>query len=337
MVEAISYLSLGKSFLGASDSTVVRQGEGFFVVEGHFEGDERASQVLRVASVPGEGRRAFSNGSSLDRLSDLVGRAPLVVVSPSDYDLTAGGPAMRRQFLDMTLGQSYPVYLEDLIAYKRALKQKGALLQRRGRNGPVNRSSVRAWNHELATIGGRLVERRRTFLAQFSSRLEEAFDLLGSPGDKPTLRYEPTGVGKVPGEAASTLAEALERTFEQSLRTGQTYVGPHRDEVVFYLGDLEVRPYASQGQHRTFSLSLRVAQSLFMCESTGERPLILMDDLFGPLDHERSRVILELLASGRLGQSFLTSAQPGPIRETVPFEDEHHSLFHVERGEVTLS
>ena len=268
VLEALSYLSLGKSFLGAADATVVQQGSSFFVVKGTFEGENRSDQALRVASVPGEGRRAFSNGAPLDRLSDIVGRVPLVVVSPADYELTAGGPGERRQFLDVTLSQSFPVYLDDLIAYKRALKQKGALLLRRRRGMAVDRPAVEAWNHEIATVGARLVEKRRSFLTEFSGLLSEAFVLLGSPGDVPTLKYESAGV-PADLEAEDALRHALDRTFEQSLRTGQTYVGPHRDEVVFSLGDLEVRPYASQGQHRTFSLSLKVAQSLFLQGSTG--------------------------------------------------------------------
>ncbi len=336
VLEAIGYLSLGKSFLGAPDTTVIQQGADHFIVEGQYSGDERASQTIRVASVPGQGRRAFSNGAPLDRLSDIVGRVPIVIVSPSDYELTAGGPSERRQLLDVTLSQSFPLYLDDLIKYRRALKQKSALLQRRRGAGPASRASIEAWNNELATLGGRIIERRRSFLARFSSILSDAFRLLGSPGDEPTLTYQPAGAGPHEGEAEQSLRDALHRTFDRSLINGQTYVGPHRDEVVFSIGDLEVRPYASQGQHRTFSLCVRIAQALYLRDITEESPLLLLDDVFGPLDLERSRVILNLLEEGTLGQSFVTSATPGPIRDAISFEGVRHNLFHVERGSLAL-
>ena len=334
VLEAISYLGLGKSFLGAADAAVLQRDADFFVVEGVFEGENRGRQTLRVASVPGEGRRAFANGAPLERLSEVVGRVPLVIVSPADYDLTAGGPSERRQFLDVTLSQSYPVYLDDLIKYRRALKQKSALLHRTRRLSPSDRAAVEAWNNEIATIGGRVVERRRTFLSRFAGLLAEAFELLGAPGQAPSFRYQPAGSGDLEGGAEASIRAALERTFDRSVQTGQTYVGPHRDEVVFSIGDLEVRPYASQGQHRTFSLSLRIAQALYLHESTEEQPLILLDDVFGPLDPERTRVVLDLLESGRIGQSFVTSAQPGPIQETVSFEADLHTMFHVEHGAI---
>lgn len=336
ILESIGYLGLGKSFLGVPDSTVVHRGADHFVVDGTFFGDARGKMSLRIASVPGDGRRAFSNGAPLDRLSDLVGRVPIVTASPLDYELTAGGPGERRRFLDVTLSQSYPAYLKDVVSYRRALKQKSALLgKRRGR--PVQPQTISAWDNEIATIGGRIVERRKVFLARFSSFLSDAFGLIGSTGDEPSLVYQPAGITDADEPAESALRIALDRTFKRSVQTGQTYAGPHRDEVAFFLGDLEVRPYASQGQHRTFSLCLRIAQALFLRESTDELPLLLLDDVFGPLDPKRTQIVLELLAGGSLGQSFVSSADHGPIQKVVPFSGDQHAMFHVERGALAPS
>ena len=116
---------------------------------------------------------------------------------------------------------------------------------------------------------------------------------------------------------------------------GRTLVGPHLDEVAFQLDGFDVRPYASQGQHRTFALAIRVAQALFLRERTDEPPLLLLDDVFGPLDAERTQVVLELLASQALGQSFITAAGAEPFEHVVPFEHDDHAAFHVEHGAVT--
>lgn len=341
VLEAMAYLCLGKSFLGASDSIVVQRGAPHFVVEGAFEGDARPDVKLRVALVPGEGKRAFSNGAPLERLSGLVGLVPLVILSPADRDLTAGGPSERRRLLDATLSQAFPVYLDDLLKYRRALKQKNALLQHLRRGNAVAPGTTDAWDEELALLGGRIIDRRRTFLSEFASLLDRAYLLLGSPGGTPTLEYQPSsgdpglrapdGSSSQPADADAMRAE-LARTRRNSIRLGRTLVGPHLDEVAFRIDEFDLRPYASQGQHRTFALAVRVAQALYLRDRTDEPPILLLDDVFGPLDPERTGVVLDLLASQTLGQSFITAARAEPFEGVVPFDNPSHSLFHVEQG-----
>ena len=333
VIEAVGYLCLGKSFLGASDSTVLQRGADHFAVEGSFEGENRPDVRLRLATIPGEGKRAFANGSPLDRLVSLVGRVPVVFISPADYDLTAGGPSERRRFLDATLSQASPVYLDDLLKYRRALKQKTALLQqcRRGRTAS---GAMDAWDEELAVLGARVVERRRAFLDGFGDLVGQAHTMLGEPGAAPSLRYRPSS-GEPDPTDLDAMRAGLVRTRSRSVDLVRTLVGPHLDEVVFQLDGFDVRPYASQGQHKTFALVVRLAQALYLRERTDETPVLLLDDVFGPLDPERSRVILDLLVSQRLGQSFVTAARAEPFREVVPFETGDHAAFHVEHGAVS--
>lgn len=332
MLEAIGFLCLGKSFLSARDRHVVRQGETFFDVEGALGSDQRATATVRVAVVPGEGKRAFVNGVPLDRLADLVGKAPVVILSPADAELTAGGPSERRRFLDTTLSQSSPVYLDDLMKYRRALKQRNALLQHVKKGGALPPGTMDAWDEEVAVLGGRIMMRRRSFLDQFRTFVDEAYHLLEAPGAPPSLTYQPSADEGEEAEAA--LRRALGRTRQRGRQLGRTPVGPHLDEVVFQLGGLDLRPFASQGQHRTFALVLRFAEALFLRDRLEEDPLLLLDDVFGPLDPERTRLVLDLLQGGAMGQSFLTAAGQEPFVGLVPFHKEEHGLFHVEHGAV---
>ena len=334
VLEALGTLCLGKSFLGASDATLLQRGAPHFTVEGAFDGEDRPDARLRLAFVPGEGKRAFANGSPLDRLADLVGRVPVVILSPSDHELTAGGPVERRRLLDATLSQVFPVYLDDVLKYRRALKQKNALLQQVRRGRPQAPGTIDAWDEELATLGGRIVARRRAFLARFAELLVDAYDLLGSPGGVPSLAYQPSS-GSDDADDTEAMRRSLARTRRRSVDLGRTLVGPHLDEVAFQIDGFDLRPYASQGQHRTFALAVRVAQALYVRERTDEPPLLLLDDVFGPLDPDRSRVVLDLLVSGTLGQSFVTAARSEPFDGVVPFESDEHAAFHVEQGAVT--
>lgn len=334
LLEAIGYLCLGKSFLTSSDLHAVQRGCDHFSIKGTFAAEGRPDLSLRLVFVPGEGKRAFVNGAPLDRLAGLIGRVPIVVLSPADYDLTAGGPSERRRFLDTVLSQSYPVYLDDLVKYRRALRQRNALLQdlRRNRTGSI--SALDAWDEEIAVLGGRLMERRAAFLERFITSVEEAYRLLGTPGGRPGLTYAPSADHEE-GTGADSLRQALGRSRRRGIELGRTLVGPHLDEVVFQLDGFDLRPYASQGQHRTFALAVRIAEAIFFREHVDESPILLLDDVFGPLDSNRTDVVLRLLASQQLGQSFVTAARREPFVDIVPFDDDDHALFHVERGSVT--
>src|SRR5690606_26367162 len=244
VLEAAHYLCLTKSFLTSTDQHVVRRGRPFFEVEGTFEGARRASLHVKVVFVPGEGKRVFLNRAPLERLADLVGEAPVVVLSPADYVLTAGGPEERRRFLDATLSQAQPVYLDDLLKYRRALKQRNALLQQVRRGGHLAAGSLRAWDEELVALGARLIVRRRQFLDRFADFLAEAYRLLDAVGEEPTMEYQ-TVAGVDEAADAEAVAEGfrvtLARLRRREAERGRTLAGPHLDEVLFRLGGFEVR------------------------------------------------------------------------------------------------
>lgn len=337
VLEAVSLLCLGKSFLASSDAPLVQRGAAHVEVEGETESDRGTAARLRVAIVPGEGKRAFVNGVALDRLADLIGRVPLVILSPADYELTAGGPSERRQMVDATLSQAYPVYLTDLLGYRRALRQRNALLFSVRRGGSLAPGTMDAWDAELSARGARIITRRAEFIARFGAFVDQAHTLLQESGDPPSLEYAPSVEVEAGQDPVDAFRAALARTERRGRDSGRTLVGPHLDDVTFLLAGIDLRPYASQGQHRTFALVLRIAQALFLRDHLDEAPVLLLDDVFGPLDAVRSRVLLELLLSRAVGQSVVTAARPEPFQELAPFSPDDHAVFHVEHGAVSPS
>ncbi|NNF58056.1 MAG: DNA replication and repair protein RecF, partial [Rhodothermaceae bacterium] len=252
VLEAVHYLCLTKSFLTSTDAHAVRRGCPFFEIEGTFEGERRAAVTAKLVYVPSEGKRLFLNGAPLNRLAEIVGELPIVVLSPADYALTAGGPEERRRFLDATLSQAHPVYLDDLLKYRRALKQRNALLQQIRRGRRLAPGTLDAWDTELVALGTRIIDRRRRFLSRFAEFLAEAYRLLDAVGEEPTMTYQTVAPVEDEPEAellAERFRARLDRVERREAERGRTLVGPHLDEVVFRLGDFEVRPYASQGQH----------------------------------------------------------------------------------------
>ena len=335
VLEAVHYLCLTKSFLTGNDAHVLQRGARFFEVEGKFEGEHRASLVARLAYVPSEGKRMFRNGAPLERLAEIVGELPLVILAPADHVLTDGGPEHRRRFLDAALSQARPVYLDDLLKYRRALKQRNALLHQVRGGGRLAPGTLGAWDEELVQLGARIIDSRRRFLEQFAGFLAEAYRLLNAVGEEPTMEY--VTVANVE-DAPDT--EAIAERFREKLaglalrecEQGRTLVGPHRDEVVFRLGDFEVRPYASQGQHRTVGLALRLAAFLYLRDRLDETPLLLLDDVFGNLDAQRAEVVLDLLKSDAVGQSLITAARAETLARHVRFGTSDHAAIELANG-----
>jgi DNA replication and repair protein RecF len=331
VLEAIHYLCLSKSFLASSDNYVLRKGDEFFEVEGAFTSERGRELTARIAFVPSDGKKLFLNGAALDRLADIVGRLPIVVFSPDDYVITAGGPDERRAFLNNILSQARPAYMEDLWAYRRALKQRNELLsQFQGARFPMPEGLLESWDAELTKSGARVITERLRFLRRFDSYLAEAYGTMEHAVERPTIRYQTavdTDALDSEEQVAAALADRFAERRKRDQETGRTGDGPHRDELVFKLNGMDVRRYASQGQHRTFGMALKLAQFFYLRDRLDETPILLLDDIFDHLDPSRTAAVLDLLSSDGVGQSIITGTRAGLFDDRIDFASDEHSLI----------
>lgn len=330
VLEALHYLALAKSFVASSDAYAVQVGASGAELDGRFEGERRGAFPVRMLLGGETGKTVSYGGAPLATLSEHVGRIPLVAMAPQDYALTAEGPEERRKFLNNLLSQAKPVYLDDLLRYNRALKQRTDLLARsRGRRGALPDELLDAWTEEVATLGARIVAARRTALDGFAEYLARAYDLLEARVERPALRYDGAGDGDAPEAIADDLRARFRKAYTRERDLGRTLVGPHRDEIVFSLGPFEVRRYASQGQHRTFGVALRLAQYLYLSDLAGEPPILLLDDLFGTLDAARTRLLLDLFTRDEMGQVIVSHPDRGDVAAFVRFDGVQHQALDV--------
>lgn len=341
VLEAIHYLCLSKSFLASRDTYVLRKGADFFEIEGRFSTDQGLDRTVRLVYMPDEGKRIFLDGAPLERLSDIVGKIPVVVFCPSDQAITAGGPSERRDFVNNTLSQAHPVYLDDLMKYRRVWKQRNALLKELAEKpGRPDTSSLEAWDDRLVRFGAKILRARLRFLDAFAEHLEEAYRRMEAVGERPTITYDSlqefTGEEEEE-ELAEVFRQELARVRDRELNRGTTVVGPHRDEFVFRLNDMKVRRYGSQGQHRTFGMALKLAKHFYLLEHLEEHPVLLLDDVFGDLDSHRTEVFLNLLDSELVGQSILTAVEKDSFEAVVPFGEGTHAERRVAEGSVTAT
>jgi DNA replication and repair protein RecF len=305
-------------------------------VDAEVTTDRRGDQSIRVVFVPGQGKRVKVNGVQLDRLVDLVGRFPVVVLAPSDHRLTEEGPDERRRFLDTMLCQASPVYLQALVSYRRVLKQRNELLA--GRRS-LREEMLAPYSDALARHGSRLAARRAAFVDEFSRHLEKAYSLMADAAERPSIAYRTflDGAEEYPEETLFIrYQEILAQRFQNEVDRGLTLVGPHRDDLVFRLDEMLVRRYASQGQHRTFVTALKLAQYFYLSERLGERPALLLDDAFDTLDPARVQAISGILMGEDLGQSLVTAARKDVFEAVFDFGNGVNSEICV-RPQVPVS
>jgi DNA replication and repair protein RecF len=335
LIDAIHYLCMSRSFVASSDQYVPHQDHKYFMINGDFEGEIRASFKVSCSYSRGDGKKIFVNDSPLDRLSDLIGMVPVVVLSPEDLKLTGDGPAERRSFLDALISQISPKYLRNLLRYRKIRKQRNKVLQET--RGPIDmmESLLEPWNVQLVESGSAIIVKRAEVLNQFKRYLGLQYRAISGFKLEPSLTYQ-TILKDVESEeqVQREFRQQLADNFEKELEREQTIIGPHRDEIVFYLGDMELRNYGSQGQHRLFSMALKMAQLFYYSDELDDLPIMLLDDVFGNLDQEKTDIITETLNKHK-GQTFITSANERPFSERQFSDTETNAWFTVSQGKVT--
>lgn len=332
IIDAIHYLCMSRSFVSRTDQYVINSGESYFMINGHFEGNIRAEFEVACSYSRGEGKKIFVNDSPLDRLSDLIGMVPVVVLSPDDKKLTLEGPSERRSFIDSFISQISSSYLRDLLDYRKVRKQRNTLLQDFNGPLPVLKTYLEPWNIQLLETGSRIVAKRFEVLENFKSYLEKDYAMISGMNLSTNLSYETFCEPSVdPKEIYRQYEQKLEEVWDKEIEREQTLIGPHKDEVIFYLDDFELRRFGSQGQHRLFALSLKLAQLHYYSDELDDLPILMLDDVFGDLDPRKTEALLKTLQEHQ-GQIFITSANPVPFEQYVTFDSERNRLFKVDNA-----
>lgn len=346
IVEAVSYLCVTKSFYASSDAVVLRFGDDSFEVKGEVISDGGTESSLRIAYDTTSREKYYRiNKRRIEPLSSVVGRFPIVILSPEHAAITFGPPSMRRRFVDLLMSQSSATYFEDLLEYRRILRQRNKTLldARLAKSEPG--SILQPWTEQLVEIGARLMHRRRELIEQFRAYIASSYHELVGTAEEPEIEYLPAvdiggkhGDREISPVTRQEFAEALRKEVQakrrDEIRFGTTLIGPQRDEFSMKINGLDLRKYASQGQHRTFLIALKVGEFFFLKDRRRETPIFLLDDVFSELDEHRARRLLHVL--GGLSQTLVTSTNGDIFDATMAF-DGHNRKFHVSNGTVVYA
>ena len=350
ILEAISYLCYSRSFLLNSEPDCVKYSENSFSISGDFENRIGTVNKLKLLyDKESAVKQLMVNNEKLGRLSSFIGKFPLVVQSPQDIKLTAGTPQDRRRNFDLSCSQVSRVYLDDLKNYNKVVKQKNSLLRenllyRKYSQREMN-GLLEVWNIELVNLGIKIIVRRLDFLEAFKEYLLKSFTEIVGNSYIPIISYE---CGIIENED-NTDIKLLKHNFEEQLaskadmelKRGMALIGPHRDNYLFRMnknGELfDIKTFASQGEHKTFVVSLKLSEFEFIKENlkysnTGE-PILLLDDVFSELDKNRINKISKMITD--YNQVFLTSTDKAYL-DNLNNHVKQVNSFRVINGDAAL-
>lgn len=299
-LESIHFLSTGRSHRTSSQYDLIRwDTTGFFL---HASVVKRSLKVTIDFKLTRDRQRELKiNGIAERKLSSLLGNLNSVLFTPEDLQLLKGSPSLRRRFLDIELSQVSSIYLYVLQQYNRALQQRNNLLK--AIDGKmVNRVALDTWTEQLVKYGARLTVLRQRALEVLAKHAKPSLYTISGGKETLSLQYCPWGyklrLGNSETEVIEAFREILERQYSNELRRRQSLVGPHRDDFVCLLNDIDVREFGSQGQQRSAVLAIKMAELEFMREVTGDYPVLLLDDVLSELDTSRRQALLGLVDQG---------------------------------------
>ena len=324
LLDAIHFLSFCTSFAGLTDPMLIRRGEDFAIVRGHYLRRDVDEEIVAGLAV-GKRKSFRRSGKEYRRLSEHIGLFPLVMVAPADIELINGSGEVRRRFLDMVISQGDARYLEALIRYNRTLTQRNSML----RDGIADTSLYMAVEMQM-DMSADYIRRVR---AERVDRLSEIFGRyyaeISGTRETPRLTYRSHLSDGV------TLAGLLAANRERDRILRHTSVGIHRDDVEMTLDDMPARQTASQGQSKTYTIALRFAQYEFLREVTAMSPLLLLDDIFDKLDAGRVERIMRIVATDTFGQIFVTDTNRRHLDEIIALTGGSDSIWSVVGGVFT--
>ena len=294
ILEAISFLSIGKSTRGVRDQQAVPHGGDFFDIRGGCD-DGRRDRDLRIYFAEQSGKKAFCDGTPLPRVSDVIGIFQTVHFSSEDVSLVLRFPAQRRRVLDILISQSSGAYLRDLQRYRRLVKQRNHLLSAAKRAGtPADEAMLRAWGAQLAQLGAAIRHRRLEALGLLAGPFADYYCRVSGGDESAGLDYRgPQVTGEE--ELRAELEQQLREKAGQERRVGHTLCGPHRDDLVFLLNEQPADSYASEGQLKTILIAWKMAEARLLEQLSHVQPVLLLDDVFSELDALRVHELLGMV------------------------------------------
>lgn len=332
LLDAIYYLSFSKSYFNSIDNQNIKYNEPYFAIHGNYVFGV-VDDIHQVSCVQkrGQSKQIKYNKKLYSRISDHIGKIPLVMISPYDHELIQGGSEVRRKFLDGVISQTDNLYLEQLLQYQKALEQRNKLLKTFYEDRYFDEAMLSLWDEQLVRLGMPIYEKRKVFLESFCPIFNSYYSMISAIEEPVFIEYE----SQIHNTDYTGL---LHESWTKDAYTQYTTVGIHKDDLNFKIGEesFPIKKFGSQGQQKTFVLALKLAQFEYIANSRKVKPILLLDDVFDKLDIIRVRQLIHLVGTERFGQVFLTDTQQGRVEEIFKDSVIERKIFTIEKDNIII-
>ncbi|MGL4523258.1 MAG: DNA replication/repair protein RecF [Bacilli bacterium] len=317
LVEAILMLAIAKSHRTNSDKELIKFDAEFARIEGRFYRDKRETSLELM--ITNAGKKAKVNRLEQKKLSSFVGELHVVFFAPEDLSIVKGSPQIRRRFIDIELGQLSAIYIHELNQYQKTLLQRNSYLKQKLKTQKLSVDDVMldVLEEQLATVGTKIYFRRKQFIERLEQWAQPIHTKITDGKEQFSIKYS-TDLKELvdESEVVQQYTALLRKHREKDLFRGSTSIGPHRDDLSFYVNGRNMQQFGSQGQQRTVALSIKLAEIDLVYEMKKQYPVLILDDVLSELDSSRQTHLLNAIEN-RV-QTFVTTTSVGSIQhETI--------------------
>ena len=321
LLESIFVCGTTKSHKGSKDKELIRIGEEEAHIRIHLT-KRGVGHRIDMHLKRNKGKGIAIDGVPIKRSGELFGLLNVIFFSPEDLRMIKNGPSERRKFMNMELCQLDRMYLHDLIEYNKVLMQRNKLLKQISFH-PSLKDTLDIWDMQLLEYGTRIIKRRKNFIREIGGIVTMVNEKLTGNKEHIQMLYEPDTV-------IDEFEKKLKNSRDRDLKFFSTSVGPHRDDLCFINGDIDIRKFGSQGQQRTCALSLKLAEIELLKSTIGDSPVLLLDDVLSELDRNRQNYLLDSIHDI---QTIITCTG---IEEFIDSRLTLDKIFRITKGKITI-
>ncbi len=308
LLDAIYFLALTKSSISNQDTLSINHDADFMMIEGNFENEKNT--LITVALQKGQKKAVLHDKKAYEKLSEHIGKFPVVLLSPNDTDVIRDGSEERRKFFDGVMAQLDAEYLENLLQYNRLLLQRNSLLKQFAERHYVDDLLLDIYTDPLVEVSLKIYQARIVFTENFLPIFKKHYEVLSDARESVEMIYE-SEVGN------DDFVGLFRRNRHRDLAAQRTTLGSHKDDFIFEINGFTLRKFGSQGQQKSFVIALKLAQFEMLSIAKGFAPILLLDDIFDKLDDKRIQQLINMMTDGTFNQVFITDARPERTRELL--------------------
>jgi len=325
LLDAIYYLCMCKSYFNNTDLYSIRYSEDFMLLQAEFSRNNK-SEELNCGLHRSKKKHFRRNNKEYTKLSDHIGLFPIVMVSPVDSELITGGSEERRKYINSVISQYDRNYLDVNIRYNKILAQRNRLLKAKGETASMS-ELLDIFDEQLIGLCNEIYKVRKNFIEKFTPVFNHYYQFISSGNEQVELIYQSQ-------LNDGDFKDIIRNAREKDLLLQYTTTGIHKDDLILNLNGTHIKLTGSQGQQKTYLVSLKLAQFEFLKEVNKILPLLLLDDIFDKFDASRVRQILKLVGDKSFGQIFITHTNLERMNIILKELDIDHKLFLVEDRKV---